>query len=132
MDPLFFTLELLLASFLGGIIGLQRERAGRAAGIRTYAIVALGATLFTLLSRHAFGMDAARIASQVLVGIGFIGAGTILHHGEKVEGLTTAASLWSVTAIGMAVASDWYIEATIATVIIWIILFLDDKRFFRE
>lgn len=132
MDTILFTLQIILAGALGGIIGWQREHMGRAAGIRTYAIVTVGSAFFTLLSRSAFGADSARIASQILVGIGFIGAGTILHHGEKVEGLTTAAGLWTVTAIGMAIGVGWYGQALVATLLIWLILFLDDKKFFKK
>lgn len=131
MDPIIFSLALLLSAALGGIIGWQRESIGRAAGIRTYAVVSVGATIFTLISSVGFPTEPSRVAAEILVGIGFIGAGTILHHGQKVEGLTTAAGLWSVTAIGMAVGVGWYVSALIATFLIWLILFLDDKKFFR-
>src|SRR3989344_7044505 len=109
----FFTQEALqmiyrltLAVILGMSIGFEREYRRKAAGLRTYTLVALGAALFTILSFQAFPgvpFDPSRIASQVVVGIGFIGAGIIFLRGDRIEGLTTAAGLWVTAAIGMAI-----------------------------
>lgn len=97
--------RILLSTLVGAVIGFERELRGKAAGIRTYAIVAMGSCLFTLLSCFADGThDTTRIAAQIVSGIGFLGAGVIWHKdGGIVEGLTTAASLWGVAAIGMAI-----------------------------
>lgn len=122
-------LTLSLAAVLGGVIGLQRRSAGKSAGTRTMALVALGAALFTMLSKYGFGGgDPGRVASQILTGMGFIGAGTIIHKrdGETIEGLTTAAALWSVSALGIAVGVGWYMQALFAAGIIVLILMLDD------
>ena len=101
-------LRLLLASVLGGVVGWQRESADKPAGFRTHIIVCLGAALFTLVSAVGFfgsGADPARVASNIVVGIGFLGAGTIWRTGGSVQGLTTAASLWTVAAIGTATST---------------------------
>lgn len=94
-----------IATFLGAIIGFERELRGKDAGIRTYAIIAMAACLFTILSRAVGGEhDPARIAAQIVSGMGFLGAGVIWHHKDGgTEGLTTAASMWGVGAIGMAI-----------------------------
>jgi len=121
--------QMLLALALGGMAGWQRERAGKKAGIRTHALVAFAATLFTCLSIHGFpGTDPGRVAAQILVGIGFIGAGTIMHKEDTIEGLTTAAGLWAVTAVGMMVGVGWFLEAVLATLLISAVLFTDDHR----
>ena len=129
MEYLFFLGQLLLAVVLGGILGWQREHIGKRAGIRTYALVAVGATLFTLMSFSAFGEAAPRIAAQIITGIGFLGAGMILHKdGGAVEGLTTAAGLWAVAAIGMAIGVGWYWQAVMATVLIFLVLFIHKNK----
>ncbi|MEK7083835.1 MAG: MgtC/SapB family protein, partial [Patescibacteria group bacterium] len=103
---------LLLALLLGALIGWQREHIGKAAGLRTYALVSFGSALFTILSMQAIGdADPGRVAAQILTGIGFIGAGVIIHKHDNVEGLTTAAGLWATSAVGMAVGAGWYIHA---------------------
>ncbi|NIM05511.1 MAG: MgtC/SapB family protein, partial [Armatimonadetes bacterium] len=96
--------RLVLAALLGFLIGLEREFRGQAAGERTHALVALGAAAFALISPRGFpGGDATRVAAGVVTGIGFLGAGMILKkEGEKIEGLTTAAGIWAVGAIGLA------------------------------
>lgn len=128
--------RLLVAALLGSVIGFDRERLGWAPGLRTHMLVCVGACLFMLVSAYGFAevlnsnaagprsiiLDPSRIAAQVVSGIGFLGAGTILLRGEMIRGLTTAASLWSVAAIGLAVGGGLYIEAVAATVIILIIL----------
>lgn len=98
-------LRLLLAVVLGALVGYERERAGKPAGVRTHGMVSLGAALFAVVSLHGFGGtgDPARVAAQIVTGIGFLGAGAILHQRGNVHGLTTAASLWVTAAIGLAV-----------------------------
>lgn len=96
--------KLGLAVLLGGLIGYERERGGRPAGIRTHMLLVLGVTLFSEVSKAFGGGDQARIAAQVVTGVGFLGAGTILRLGAEIKGLTSAASLWAVSAIGMCVS----------------------------
>ncbi len=130
MNYTYFVGQLLFSVLLGGLTGWQRERAGKSAGIRTHALVSFASTVFTILSVQAFPEgDSARIAAQILVGIGFIGAGTILHNSERIEGLTTAAGLWAVTAIGMTIGVGWFIPALIATAVLFLILLIDDHKF---
>ena len=119
-------LRLLLAATLGAIIGYQRERAGKPAGLRTNVIICVGAALFTITGILGFtGSDPARIAAGIVTGIGFLGAGAILHReGGIVAGLTTAATIWSVAAIGLAAGTGLYVIATVAAAIILIMLFL--------
>jgi len=104
-ETLDMLLKLVLAVVLGGVIGYERETHGRPAGLRTHILVCLGAAIFTIVSISFAGRtsDPSRIASQVVTGIGFLGAGTIIRQGNVVRGLTTAASLWTVAAIGVAV-----------------------------
>jgi putative Mg2+ transporter-C (MgtC) family protein len=109
---------------LSGVVGLERELKGKPAGLRTNILIGLGATMFTRLSLQ-FGSgdgDPGRIAAQILTGIGFIGAGTILHNRGAVTGLTSAATIWVVTAIGMAVGSAQYVEAIGSTVMAVLVL----------
>lgn len=123
-------LRLILAAILSGLIGYEREIHGRAAGLRTHILVCIGATLIMLTSMHIFEIyrglatpDPARIAAQVVSGIGFLGAGTILRFKASVRGLTTAASLWSVAGIGLAVGSGLYVPAVVTTILILATLF---------
>ena len=112
-------IRLVLAVVLGFAIGFERKMRFKEAGPRTHTIVCIGACLFTLLSVNAFaGSDPARIAAQVVPGIGFIGAGMIFYHKETVHGLTTAAGMWATAAIGMAIGAGWYIISVIATALI--------------
>ncbi|MGI6587780.1 MAG: MgtC/SapB family protein [Peptococcia bacterium] len=122
-------LRLFLAAFLGGLIGLERESVNKAAGLKTHTLVALGSCLIMLTSIEIFESigkgvigDPARIAAQVVSGIGFLGAGTIMRSGFGIKGLTTAASLWIVAAIGLAVGLGSYFSSIIATVIVFLIL----------
>ncbi len=118
-------LRILLAAVLGAAIGYQREKTHKPAGLRTHILISTGAALFTVISGIAFaGGDPSRIAAGVVTGIGFLGAGTILHRTRFVEGLTTAASIWVVAAIGMAAGSGLYILSVIATVISFVVLLL--------
>jgi putative Mg2+ transporter-C (MgtC) family protein len=112
--------QLLLAAVLGGIVGLEREMKGKPAGLRTNILICVGATLFTALSYHIAGArgDPARVAAQILPGVGFIGAGTILHMRGSVSGLTSAATIWVVAAIGMALGSGAYVEAIGTTLLV--------------
>ncbi len=122
-EDLVFLLQVILAIAMGGILGWERERIHKPAGLRTYILVCLGATLFTVVSKRAVenlapGMvaDPTRIASQILTGIGFIGAGVIMKRNEHVEGITTAAGLWLSAAVGMALGFEQYVIAIITTV----------------
>ena len=114
-----FILRLLLAGIMGGLIGLEREMRAKGAGIRTHFIVALGSALFMIISQYAFSgrFDAARVAAQVVSGIGFIGAGVIIFQKNVVRGVTTAAGLWVAAAIGLACGAGMYVVAGAATLI---------------
>jgi putative Mg2+ transporter-C (MgtC) family protein len=123
--------RLVLAAALGSVIGFERERLSWAAGLRTHMLVCVGSTLIMIVSAFGFAdvlgnqhivLDPSRIAAQVVSGIGFLGAGSILLRGEIIRGLTTAASLWSVAAIGLAVGGGLYTASIAATIIILIIL----------
>jgi putative Mg2+ transporter-C (MgtC) family protein len=118
--------RLLLASLLGGIIGLERQLRHKPAGLRTNMFICFGAALFTVLSKQLAGVesDSARIAAQIIPGIGFIGAGSILHARTSVSGLTTAATLFVVASIGMAAGGGLYWTALLATVVILVSLVL--------
>ncbi len=118
--------RLLLASALGGAIGLERQLRHKPAGLRTNMFICFGAALFTVLSRQLAGVesDSARIAAQIIPGIGFIGAGSILHARTSVTGLTTAATLFVVAAVGMAAGGGLYLTACFSTIIILIALVL--------
>jgi putative Mg2+ transporter-C (MgtC) family protein len=120
-----------MAALLGSVIGFERERLNWAAGLRTHMLVCVGASLMMMVSAFGFAdaltqknvvLDPSRVAAQVVSGIGFLGAGSILLRGEVVRGLTTAASLWSVAGIGLAVGGGMYTAAFGATIIILIIL----------
>jgi putative Mg2+ transporter-C (MgtC) family protein len=124
-------LRLLLAAGLGSLIGAERERLAWTAGLRTHMLVCVGSSLIMIVSAFGFAdivgsyhviLDPSRVAAQVVSGIGFLGAGSILLRGDVVKGLTTAASLWTVAAIGLAVGGGLYLAATLATVIILVIL----------
>lgn len=113
--------KLILSAVLGMIIGLERQLHKKPAGLREHGLVCMGSALFTIVSLSFTG-DASRIASGVVTGIGFLGAGTILHLKDKVVGLTTAAELWVVAAIGLAVGIGLYSVATVTTVLVLLIL----------
>ena len=120
-------LRLLLAATLGAIIGYQRERAGKPAGLRTHVLICVGAAVFTIASLYGFGTaaDPARVAAGVVAGIGFIGAGAIMRRGEGiVEGLTTAATIWAVAAIGLAAGAGLYLVSAVTAAIMLIVLLL--------
>ena len=124
-----FILRLFMAGIMGAIIGLDRDYRAKEAGYRTHFLVSLGSALIMIVSQHGFGeildtpnvnLDPSRIASQVVTGIGFIGAGTIILHKQIVRGLTTAAGIWATSGIGLAIGAGMYtlgISATILTLI---------------
>jgi putative Mg2+ transporter-C (MgtC) family protein len=123
--------RLCLAALLGGAIGFERERLSWAAGLRTHMLVCVGSCLIMIVSAYGFNdvldrdhvsLDPSRVAAQVVSGIGFLGAGSILLRGDVVRGLTTAASLWSVAAVGLAVGGGLYVAAAAATGILLFIL----------
>ena len=145
---LTMVLRLIVAAILGGIVGMERGSGDRPAGFRTHILVCVGSALFMLVSIYGFDdiapvttnleddigtrRDTARIAAQVVSGIGFLGAGTILHEGLTIKGLTTAASLWIVSAIGLAVGSGMYLLSTVATMLTmltWVTFRTWEKRF---
>lgn len=123
-------LRLAVAALAGSVVGFERERLQWAAGLRTHMLVCVGSCLVIIVSAFGFSdtlgdhvvLDPSRVAAQVVSGIGFLGAGTILLRGEVVKGLTTAASLWAVAAIGLAVGSGLYVPALAATIIVLVIL----------
>jgi putative Mg2+ transporter-C (MgtC) family protein len=150
VPPELHSLEVLfrigLAAVLGGAIGAEREIRERDAGLRTHLLVAVGASLFTIVSaygwhdftfsqRSGITYDPTRIAAQIVTGIGFLGAGAIIRHGLSVRGLTTAASLWVVAAIGIAAGAGYYSAALITTVLVvfslWPLRILS-RRFFAR
>ncbi|HEY3949856.1 MgtC/SapB family protein [Phenylobacterium sp.] len=126
-----FVLRLAIAAVLGSLIGIDRERLQWAAGLRTHMLVCVGACLAMIVSAYGFNdvlsaqrivLDPSRVAAQVVSGVGFLGAGSIILRNEVVKGLTTAASLWTVAAIGLAVGCGLYIPAVAGTVIVLVIL----------
>lgn len=122
-------LRLMLSTLFSGIIGWEREKEEKPAGLRTHILVSLGSTLFMMISAYAFpdNGDPTRIAAQVVTGIGFIGAGTILRTGFTVKGLTTAASIWAVSGVGLAVGAGLYLPALITTIFIFGVLVFATK-----
>lgn len=140
-DIVIMTIRLVLAAILGGLVGIEREIHNHPAGFRTHLLVSVGSSLIMLLSFYGFQdyisankdvvrFDPSRLASYVVSGIGFLGAGTILVQGYTVKGLTTAASIWVVAAIGLTVGAGMYVGAIIATVIVILsLLFLGKMTF---
>lgn len=130
-DPMQLQLfwPLLLALLLGSLVGFEREYIGKSAGIRTNALICVGSALFTLLSLHfpvlvgtQGGVDPSRIAAQVVIGIGFLGGGVIVFRESKVQGLTTAATIWVVAAIGMAIGAGMHLLAVLVSLLTFIML----------
>jgi putative Mg2+ transporter-C (MgtC) family protein len=117
-------LALLLAVALGAIVGIEREKSHKPAGLRTHMLVSLGACLFTMMST-SFGAQPAQVAGGIVAGIGFIGAGTIWAEKDKVQGITTAASLWATAAIGLTVGIGDYPLAAAVTALVVVILVLN-------
>lgn len=133
MQELTFLGQVLLAIVLGGVLGFQRERYGKPAGPRTYALVTAGAALFTIMSIYGFaGADTSRVASNIVVGIGFLGAGLIFHKEQHIENLTTAAGLWMAAAVGMAVGAAYYFLAVGSTALMLLLFMVNDSRFKKQ
>lgn len=122
--------RVLLASFLGGMIGWERERHGISAGIRTYSAIALGACVFGVLS--LIGADPSRIGAQVVTGIGFLGGGLIFREGNYVTGLTTAATLWTTASVGLAISFGFYVIGILTAIIIFLLLYLPKLRWWKK
>ncbi|MDQ8738922.1 MgtC/SapB family protein [Paenibacillus sp. LHD-38] len=136
ISELHILLRLMLALLLGGLVGFEREQSNHAAGLRTNILVCLGSCLLMLLSMYGFSafvdepnvrVDPARLAAAVITGIGFLGAGTILFTGKSITGLTTAASLWVVSAIGLAVGAGFYFASATATIMVLVTLWAFNK-----
>lgn len=130
------TIRMVLSAVLGGLIGFEREWSNHAAGFRTHILVCLGSTTIMLMSIYGFSqfvgeenvrIDPARLAAQVISGIGFLGAGAILRNGNMIKGLTTAASIWTVAAIGLCVGAGFYIGALLCTLMVLISLYVLNK-----
>lgn len=132
---LIIVAKLLVAFLLGAFIGLEREKHGNSAGIRTYAAVTIGAALYTLIGIHSTDVSAAgRIAANIITGIGFLGAGIIYKDNTKglTYGLTTASTVWASAAIGVAVAYSMFIIATAATIAIYFLLALHHFQWYTR
>lgn len=136
IDQLHLTIRLVLALLLGGLIGFEREVSSHAAGLRTHILVCVGSALVMLLSMYGFSafvnevnvrIDPSRLAAQVISGIGFLGAGTIMFNGRSITGLTTAASLWVVAGIGLAIGAGFYYAAILVCLMVLISLWILNK-----
>jgi len=144
IDDWHLMLRLLISVILGGLIGFERERKNHAAGLRTHTLVCMGSCLIMILSIYGFtdfigqpnvNRDPARLAAQAITGIGFLGAGTILFTGKSITGLTTAASLWVVMAIGLAVGAGFYFPAAVSSVLALLVLWglnIVEKRYVNQ
>jgi putative Mg2+ transporter-C (MgtC) family protein len=118
-------LRLLLAALAGAVIGAQREWWGRPAGLRTISLISVGAALYAIISQYGFiGGNPSMIAAGIVTGVGFIGAGEILHGQSGIEGLTTAATIWTAAGIGLAAGAGFILISIFATLIVLVILFL--------
>ena len=136
IQELLWILRLLVATLCGIVIGFERTTRYKEAGIRTHAIVALGAALLMLISKFGFpesgGTDSARIAAQIVSGIGFLGAGMILVRRNTVSGLTTAAGIWTTSAVGMAIGAGMYVLGIATTIIVVTIQLLFHSTWFQR
>ena len=134
LDQLWLALDLILAALLGFFIGLERKLRDKEAGIRTHTIVSFGSALMMVISKFAFGSeaDAARVAAQIVAGIGFLGAGIIVYRKNVVHGLTTAAGVWATAGIGMASGGGLWIVAILATFILVFIQWCLHRKIFRH
>lgn len=117
-------LRIFIAFLLGALIGLERERHGVSAGIRTYGAICLGACAFGVVSLSIVGADPSRIAAQVATGVGFLGGGVIFRQDKYINGLTTAATLWATAGVGLAVACGMYAISIITSMLIFLLLYL--------
>ncbi|ANF98938.1 MgtC/SapB family protein [Paenibacillus bovis] len=144
IDNMNILFRLLAAMLMGGLIGWERERSSHAAGLRTHILVCVGSALIMMLSVYGFAdfihetnvrIDPARLATAVISGIGFLGAGTILFTGKAITGLTTAASLWVVAAIGLAIGAGFYFAAFVTTLLVLLnlwVLNIVEQRYIRR
>jgi putative Mg2+ transporter-C (MgtC) family protein len=122
-----FVRRLLTAALLGGLLGLERETRSKPAGLRTNILISIGSAIFTMMSIElggtgGTGADESRVASQIVVGVGFLGAGAIMRHGTDIAGLTTAAAIWVNAAIGVTAGTGHYQQAFIATIVTLVVL----------
>lgn len=128
MQQLEYLIPILVAAFLGAVIGFERKKRSKEAGIRTHALVCMGSALMMVISKYAFSdsgdFDAARVAAQIVTGIGFLGAGTIVFKNRSIHGLTTAAGIWTAAGVGMASGGGLYVLAAGATVLVVFIQFV--------
>ncbi len=130
IGELELVVRIILSLLLGGLIGLERELGKEPAGLRTHMLVSLGATLFTIMSFSVSASEPERIAANIVVGIGFLGAGTIFKEQDRVRGLTTAADLWVIAAVGMAIGLGFYFMAVVSTA--FVLTVLVGKRLIAE
>ena len=133
-EQLWLALDLILAALLGCFIGLERKLRDKEAGIRTHTIVSFGAALMMVISKFAFGSeaDSARVAAQIVAGIGFLGAGIIIYKKNVVHGLTTAAGVWTTAGIGMACGGGLWLIAIVATFVLVLIQWCLHRKIFRH
>ncbi|MCH8004366.1 MAG: MgtC/SapB family protein [Nanoarchaeota archaeon] len=132
IDPEIF-LRIFIAAVVGGIVGYERKIANKPAGIRTLMLISVGSALFTIVSVTVFSnFDPSKIVAGIVTGIGFLGAGTIFRSKDTVTGLTTAASMWAVAALGLIAGLGEYVLMTASTILIIMILQLNKIRFLRE
>ncbi len=128
LEQLQYFLPVLASAFFGFVIGFERKKRSKEAGIRTHALVCMGSALMMVISKYAFNdsgdFDAARVAAQIVTGIGFLGAGTIVFKNRSIHGLTTAAGIWATAGVGMATGGGLYVLAACATVLIVFIQFV--------
>ena len=117
-------IKLIMAVILSGLIGYEREKSHKPAGLRTHVVVCIGATLLTIISVDYFFEDNARLVSALVTGLGFLGAGAIIASGRDIKGMTTAATIWFVAMVGIGVGIGWYQLSAMATIIVFILLVL--------
>ena len=125
-------IRLVFAVVAGGLIGLEREIVHRPAGVRTHMLVSLGSAIFAIITIDTVPQEAARIIAGVATGVGFLGAGTIFKAKSDVHGLTTAASIWAVAAVGLTIGLGYYVTMLIAIFLILVVLQLNKMEFFRN
>ena len=123
--------RLILAAIFGGFVGFEREVVHRPAGLRTHMLVSMGSALFVIITVQQIPIEVARIIAGVATGIGFLGAGTIFKSKSDVQGLTTAASIWVVSAVGMAIGLGYYVMTISAVLLILLILHMNKLKFFQ-
>ena len=125
-------MRVAIAFLLGALIGYERERHGSSAGIRTYGAISLGACVFGILSISVVGSDPTRIAAQVATGVGFLCGGVIFREGNYVSGLTTAATLWATSAVGLAVSFGLYFIGILTAILIFLLLYLPRLKWWKK